>query len=462
MDKIMKACILFFFLFSNILFAQLSEKKLDNYKNLADRIVRSALVEQKSYGWLKDVCEIGPRLSGSEQSLKAIHYAKDKMIQLGFDKVWLQPVMVPHWERGELEEAFIVEGINKGKKLHIASLGGSVATKDDGITAGIVEVKDFDELKLRSDEVKGKIVLFNRPIDIGLVNTFSGYGGAVNQRGFGAIQAAQFGAVAVLIRSVTTKMDDNVPHVGAMYYADTIPKIPSASIGSIDADFLSEAIKNDVSLKVNVVFNCRTLQDIQSYNVIGEITGIEYPDEIVVVGGHFDSWDKGCGAHDNASGCLQSMEVLDLLKRLDIKPKRTIRCVFFINEENGVRGGRAYGNYAATVKEKHIAAIESDRGAFTPRGFYVTADSSKILKMQGWLPILKKSLINWIEKGGSGVDISFIKNADALIGYVPDSQRYMDVHHSANDTFESVNPREMELGSAAITILAYLLSEEGF
>jgi len=458
----MKLCILFFFLFSNILFAQLSEKKLDNYKNQADRIIRSALVEQKAYGWLKEVCEIGPRLSGSEKSLKAIRYAEDKMKQLDFDKVWLQPVMVPHWERGEVEEAFVVDGIDKGKQLHIASLGSSVATNEESVTAGVIEVKDFDELKLRSSEVKGKIVLFNRPIDAGLVNTFSGYGGAVNQRGFGAIQAARFGAVAVLIRSVTTKMDDNVPHVGSMYYADTIPKIPSAAIGSLDADFLSDAIRNDISLKVSIKFNCRTLPDIQSYNVIGEITGSEYPKEVIVVGGHYDSWDKGDGAHDDASGCLQSMEVLNLLKRLDIKPKRTIRCVFFINEENGVRGGRAYGTYADTIKEKHIAAIESDRGAFTPRGFYVGADSLKILKIQSWLPVLKKSLIDWVEKGGGGVDISFIKNADAQIGYVPDAQRYMDVHHSANDTFESVHPREMELGSAAITILAYLLSEEGF
>jgi len=176
----MKLCILFFFLFSNILFAQLSEKKLDNYKNQADRIIRSALVEQKAYGWLKEVCEIGPRLSGSEKSLKAIRYAEDKMKQLDFDKVWLQPVMVPHWERGEVEEAFVVDGIDKGKQLHIASLGSSVATNEESVTAGVIEVKDFDELKLRSSEVKGKIVLFNRPIDAGLVNTFSGYGGAVN------------------------------------------------------------------------------------------------------------------------------------------------------------------------------------------------------------------------------------------------------------------------------------------
>ncbi len=457
----MKSIILFIFVLSTSLFAQLSKDKLDNYNLTADKIIRSTLTERKAYDWLKELCAIGPRPSGSEQSLKAIYWAKEKMETCGFDKVWLQPVMVPHWERGSVEEAMIINGKNKGKELSVASLGGSIQTPEGGVIACVVEVKNFDELQSLGDLVKGKIVLFNRPLDAGIVNTFAGYGGAVNQRGSGAIQAAKYGAVAVLIRSVTTKMDDNVPHVGAMYYVDTIPKIPSAAIGSIDADYLSAEIKKDPLLKVNLKLDCRTLPDAQSYNLIGEITGSVFPDDVIVIGGHFDSWDKGCGAHDDGAGCLQSMEVTELFKRLEIKPKRTIRCVLFINEENGTRGGRAYGAYADTAKEKHLAAIESDRGAFTPRGFYVTADSNKIAKMQTWLPVLKKFLIDWIEKGGSGVDISYIKNAGALIGYVPDFQRYMDVHHSGNDTFESVHPREMELGSAAIAILTYLISEEG-
>jgi Zn-dependent M28 family amino/carboxypeptidase len=208
--------------------------------------------------------------------------------------------------------------------------------------------------------------------------------------------------------------------------------------------------------------NCTTLPDAQSYNVIGEIIGSEYPDEIVLVGGHYDSWDVGCGAHDNGAGCIQTMEVLDLMKRLNIKTKRTLRCVFFINEENGTRGAIEYAKYADSSKQIHLAVIESDRGAFTPIGFYTETDSSNILKrLQSWLPILEKANIEWVRKGGSGVDVQKIKNAKLHMGYVPDDQRYMDFHHSANDVFEEVNSREFELGTAAIAIMAYLLSEEG-
>ena len=199
----------------------------------------------------------------------------------------------------------------------------------------------------------------------------------------------------------------------------------------------------------------------KSYNVIAEITGTELPNDVIVVGAHFDSWDVGCGAHDDGAGCVQSMEVLSLIKELGIKPKRTIRCVLFINEENGSRGGKEYGKFAETSNENHIAAIESDRGGFTPIGFDVDTDSSTLNKIKSWLPVLEKSGINWIKKGGSGVDIQYIKNTKAKLGYVPDAQRYMDVHHSANDTFDSVHPRELELGAASIAIMAYLISEEG-
>jgi Zn-dependent M28 family amino/carboxypeptidase len=245
-------------------------------------------------------------------------------------------------------------------------------------------------------------------------------------------------------------------------YVDSLPKIPSAALGYLDADFLSNELKKNPNLKINVKLSCQSLPDAQSYNVIGEINGNEFPDEIILVGGHFDSWDVGDGAHDDGAGCIQTMEVLDLLKRLNIKPKRTIRCVFFINEENGSRGAIEYANYADTSKQTHLAVIESDRGAFTPIGFYVDTDSTEILnKLQSWMPILEKANIEWIRKGGSGVDVQKIKNAKLQIGYIPDDQRYMDYHHSANDVFEEVHPREFELGTVAIAILAYLLSEEG-
>lgn len=434
--------------------------KIRNYISVADTITKTALRDREGYDWLKELCEIGPRLSGSENSLKAIHWAKNKMIELGFDSVWLQPVMVPHWERGEKEFCGIYNGNKFIKELNILALGGSIATPGNGIEAKVIEVKSFDELKQRAYEVKGKIVFFSRPLDQGLINTFSGYGGAVDQRVYGAIEAAKYGAVGVVIRSVTTKYD-NVPHTGVMLYVDSLPKIPAAAIGFLDSDFLSEQLKLNPELSLKLRLNCNTYEDAQSFNVIGEVKGTELPDEVIVVGGHFDSWDVGCGAHDDGAGCIQSIEVLDLFKRLNIKPKRTIRCVLFINEENGSRGGIEYGKFAMTSTEKHIAAIEADRGAFTPVGFNVDSDSITINKISSWLPILEKASIEWIKKGGSGVDVSKIKNAKALLGYVPDDQRYMDLHHSANDVFEEVHPREFELGSAAMAVMVYLLSEEG-
>ena len=438
----------------------LNEKSIntESYNKIAQQIVESALREQRGYEYLRELCEFGPRLSGSENSIKAINWAYEKMKTLGFDKVWLQPVMVPHWERGNVESCTI---LNLNKKLSVLALGGSIASPIEGISAEVIEVKTFQELEKRKEEAKGKIVFFSRALDQGNVNTFNGYGGAVDQRVSGAIEAAKYGAVGVVIRSITTKYD-NVPHTGVMDYNDTIPKIPAAALGNIDADFLSNELKKNPHLKINLKLNCKTLPDAQSYNVIGEMTGTEFPDEIVLVGGHFDSWDVGCGAHDNGAGCIQTMEVLDLMKRLNINLKRTVRCVFFINEENGVRGATEYANYADTSKQTHLAVLESDRGAFTPIGFYAETDSTEILsRLQSWIPVLEKANIEWVRKGGSGVDVQKIKNAKLHMGYVPDDQRYMDFHHSANDVFDAVHPREFELGAAAIAIMTYLLSEEG-
>jgi hypothetical protein len=438
----------------------LNEKQINfsDHSKIAQKIVDMALRDQKGYAYLRELCEIGPRLSGSENSIRAINWAQEKMKSLGFDKVWLQPVKVPHWERGDVESCTIRQ---LEKNLSVLALGGSIPTPQDGITAEVIEVKNFDELKKKKGQVKGKIIFFSRSLDQSNVNTFAGYGGAVDQRIKGAIEASRYGAVGVLIRSITTRYD-NVPHTGVMDYNDTIPKIPAAALGNIDADFLSNELKNHSNLEINLKLNCKTLPDIQSYNVIGEIRGIELPDEIVLVGGHFDSWDVGCGAHDNGAGCIQTLEVLDIIKRLDIKPKRTLRTVFFINEENGTRGAIEYANYADTSNQNHLAVIESDRGAFTPIGFYAETDSTEIIsRLKSWLPILEKANIEWIRKGGSGVDVQKIKNAKLHLGYVPDDQRYMDYHHSANDVFETVHPREFELGAAAIAIMAYLLSEEG-
>ncbi|MFO7444907.1 MAG: M20/M25/M40 family metallo-hydrolase [Ignavibacteriaceae bacterium] len=432
-----------------------------DYESISGKIVASALQEQKGYEWLRELCEIGPRLSGSKNFEKAIEWAKEKMEKSGYD-VWLQPVMVPHWERGTIETAEITSSsLFQGRELNIASLGRSIGTPPEGITAGVLEVESFEELEQKKNEAKGKIIFYSRALDPALVNTFDGYGGAVDQRSNGAIEAARYGGVAVLVRSITTRYD-NVPHVGAMRnYVSDVPQIPGAALGYSDADFLSDALKKDPNLKITVKMDCKTLPDAQSYNVIADMKGTKYPDEVIVVAGHFDSWDKGDGAHDDGGGCMQALEVLDLFKRLNIKPQRTIRCILYTNEENGVMGGREYGVYAEKPEVKHVAAIESDRGVFSPRGFEVEASAEIIKKMRSWLPVLRKAGIEWVEKGGAAVDISFIKTSKALISYVPDGQKYFDFHHSDNDVFEEVHPREMELGTAAIAVLAYLISEEG-
>jgi carboxypeptidase Q len=444
--------------------SQITEDSLTllKYDKIARQFVTTALKENKGYEALKNLCRIGPRLSGSRNSLIAINWAKNKMIELGFDSVWLQPVMVPHWERGTIQKAMIINSKRfNGIELNILTLGGSIGTPTEGIAGNVMEVKSFDELKKRKDEAKGKIIFFSRAVDQSLLNTFRGYGGAVDQRVYGAIEGAKYGAVGVIVRSVTTKYD-NVPHTGVMLYADSLQKIPGVAVGYEDADLLSAALKEDPNLQLTLQLNCKTLPDARSYNVIGEIKGNEFPDEIIVVGGHLDSWDVGDGAHDDGVGCMQSIEVLDLFKRLEINHKRTIRCVLFINEENGSRGSKEYSKFAENSTNVHLAAIESDRGGFTPRGFNIDTDSTEIFeKVKSWLPFLRKAGIDWISKGGSGADISRIKNTKALFGFVPDSQRYFDLHHSPKDVFEEVHPREFELGSAAMAILVYLLSEEG-
>lgn len=447
--------------FSTPASGQTEESRFKKHSTVADLLIKSALQEEKGYKMLKELCSIGHRLSGSETSLKAIYWAEKKMKEAGFDKVWLQKTMVPKWERGKKEKAYVSSSKNwKGRKLNIAALGGSSATPRNGVSGEILEVKSIEELKQKKELAKGKIVFFNRPFDKTIVNTFGGYGGAADQRFSGPVEASKAGAAGVIIRSVTSASDNN-PHTGVMGSEDGVKVIPAAAIGIQDADFLSEALKKEPSLKVTFYTYCRTLPDAVSYNVIGELKGSELPNEVIVVGGHYDSWDLSPGAHDDGGPCLQAFEVLDLFKRNNIKPKRTVRCVFFINEENGLRGGLEYGKYAETSGEIHVAAIESDRGCFTPRGFYVQTNDALLKKMQGWLPILNKSLIEWVLPGGAGSDISPIKNAKALIGYVPDNQRYMDLHHSANDTYDKVHPREMELGASAMAILVYLLSEEG-
>ena len=428
-------------------------------EEIAEKIVHKALTEQNGYHWLKELCDLGPRLSGSLNSLKAINWAKEKMELIGFDRVWLQPVSVPHWVRGEIEKAWISRSESfSGRSLHVAALGGSIGTPR--LAGEVVEVQSFEELKSAGDLARGKIIFFNRSYDNSLINTFAAYGKAVNQRTQGAIEAAKANGIAMIVRSVTSRYD-NVPHVGLMRYEDNINRIPGVAIGVKDADFLSAALKQEPNLEISLQLSCEIRPDTISYNVIGDVIGSIYPDEVILIGGHFDAWDKGDGAQDDGGGCIQSMEVPVLLKSLELNPKRTIRSVLFIDEEQSQSGAREYASYVDTCYEHHIAAIESDRGVATPRGFSVDADSARIENLRNWLPVLRQAQIEWIRKGGSGADISKLRNVPLLIGFVPDNQRYFDYHHSANDTYKSVHPREMQLGTAAMAILTFLLSEEG-
>ena len=428
-------------------------------------IYTTSLTNGKSYEWLDHLSnQIGGRLSGSLNAERAVQYTKEELEQLGLDKVWLQPVMVPRWVRGAPEFAYVETSPGVTTNMNICALGGSVATPNGGLKAEVVEVKGIDELKaLGSEKIKGKIVFFNRPMQADLVNTFDAYGGCVDQRYSGAKEAAKYGALGVIVRSVNLRLDD-LPHTGAMSYGD-LPndqRIPSAAISTNVAELLSSMLALNSHLKFYFSQHCKQLQDVQSYNVIGEITGRVFPNEYIVVGGHLDSWDLGDGSHDDGAGVVQSMDVLRLLKESGVRPKRSIRVVLFMNEENGMRGGNKYAEVAKANGEQHVFALESDSGGFTPRGFSFDCSDAVFLKIQQWRQLFKPYLIHYFEKGGSGADIGPLKGGDiVLAGLRPDSQRYFDHHHASNDTFEHVNKRELELGAATMAALVYLFDTYG-
>ena len=427
-------------------------------------IYKQSLTNGKSYQWLDYLSNtIGGRLSGSTNAELAVQYTKMELEKLGLDKVWLQPVMVPKWVRGENEMAYFVSN-NEFNKVNICALGGSVATPENGLKAKVIEVGSYEDLEsLGEAKIKGKIVFINRALQPDLINTFEAYGGCSVERYRGAAEAAKYGAVGTIVRSLSSRQDD-YPHTGSMSYGD-LPvdqRIPSAAISTNDAVKLSEALKQNKDLEFFFEMSCQQFDDVQSYNVIGEITGNEFPNEYIVVGGHLDSWDLGDGAHDDGAGVVQSMDVLRLLKESGIKPKRSIRVVLFMNEENGLRGGRKYAEIAKAKGEKHVFALESDAGGFTPRGFSFDGNELMLQKIDTWRPLFKPYLIHYFEKGYSGADIGPLKDDGILLaGLRPDSQRYFDHHHAANDTFEYVNKRELELGAATMTALVYLVDKYG-
>ena len=427
-----------------------------------NEIYDESLTSRDTYKLLDHLCnKIGHRLSGSIGASKAVEWTEMIMNSYSFDKIYKQDLFVPNWKRGDKEEVRIIG--HKDEKLNVLALGMSVSTPKRGISAKVVEVQGIEDIEvLGRDKIKGKIVFFNRPTDQRLISTGSAYGGAVDQRTAGPAEAAKYGAVAVVIRSIGTAFDD-VPHTGVTRYVEGIKKIPAAALGVKSADKLTLALKNNPNVKLFIKMNCETLEDAPSHNVVGELIGNEFPNEIITIGGHLDSWDVGQGAHDDGAGCMQSIQVLRLFQKLGIKPKRTIRAVMFMNEENGTRGGLKYAELAKKNNENHLIALESDAGAFTPRGFGVTAEASTIKKFRSWLPYFDRNTISYFKKGGGGVDINPLNRllGTPTIGFIPDSQRMFDIHHSDNDSFDSVHPRELELGTASIASLIYLIDKYG-
>ncbi len=430
-------------------------------KRLSDEI----LTNGKAYDNLHDLTKkIGGRLSGSPQMVKAEQWGLQLMRETGADKAWLQECMVPHWVRGGMDEAsfkFLDKNFQGKNTLDVLALGNSVGTGSNGVTAEVLIVNSFDELEAKKDQVKGKIVFYNYKFNATFVNTFEAYGDAGKYRGGGPSRAAKYGAVGVIVRSLS-ESEDNNPHTGATRYDSAFAKIPAVAIGLRDADRLSGYLNNN---KVEVFFktNGHFLPDTIGHNVIGELEGTEFPDQIITIGGHLDSWDPAEGAHDDGAGVVHTIEVLRAFKALGYKPKHTIRFVLFANEENGLRGGTKYAEEAKSKNEKHIFALESDAGGFTPRGFSFGGTPAQLKKAQSWTPLLHPYGVYEIATGGGGSDIGPLNRTfqTPVSELSPDSQRYFDYHHARNDVFENVNKRELELGAVNMAALIYLVDKYG-
>jgi carboxypeptidase Q len=418
----------------------------------------------RAYENLRYLCkQIGPRLSGSPQAQAAVQATAKMLKDAGADTVYLQPCMVPNWVRGAKEQGYVLLDKNQRFDLHLAALGNSVGTGPKGLLAEVVEVTNFTELaELGEAGIKGKIVFYNFAMNPTYINTFRAYSESGAARRMGAAQAAKYGAVGVLVRSLASNPDDH-PHTGAMRYNDSFPKIPAVAISTNDADRLSIELTTNEKVRAFMKTQCATLPDVPSFNVVGELRGSELPGEIITVGGHLDSWDLGEGANDDGSGCVQSIEVLRALKTTGLRPKRTIRAVMFMDEENGGRGGDKYFELAkAAAGEQHIFALESDAGGFTPRGFGFTASAEKMAKLMDWKPLFYPYGVYEFRAGGGGADINDLKQlGTVLCGLSPDSQRYFDIHHAPTDVFENVSRRELHLGAANMAALIWLVSEYG-
>jgi len=457
----MKKCLLLAILlnFNFILVAQ--TYKADSA--MLKRISNHVLTNYQCYNDLHDLCKnIGHRISGSPQAEEAVKWGKEVMDKLGCDRVFLQEVMVPHWVRGEAKGSILT---SKGKRMsvEISSLGNAIGTGAKGITAPLIKINHIDDLKrMNPADVKGKIVFYNFKFDQTNVNTFESYGPCVYYRWGAPSEAAKLGAIGVVIRSVSSAFDDK-PHTGSISYDKKYPSIPAVAISNLDADRLEQLMEVERNLSFDMTTTCQMLPDVLSYNVVGEIRGSEHPEEIICFGGHLDSWDIGEGAHDDGAGVVQAIEVLRTFKQLGIRPKRTIRAILFMNEENGLRGAKRYAELAEQNNEYHILAIESDAGGATPFGFSMTMEKEKREKVKLWSNLLLPYGLYSFDREGGGADVGPLnrKFKTPVMELMPDSQRYFDMHHSANDVFENVHRRELSLGAIAMTQMVYLVSMYG-
>jgi len=425
--------------------------KIDAYRASAGRIIGAALTNNKAYarlGYLTD--RIGHRLSGSTNLERAIAWAVAEMKTDGLDNVRTEKVMVPHWVRGE-ESLEMLAPVST--KLSMLGLGNSVATPADGITADAVVVRNFAELDALGERVRGKIVVYNA--------AFTGYGATVQYRLNGASRAARHGAVAALVRSITP-VSLQTPHTGAMNYDPQQPKIPVAAITIEAAELLQRTYNRGDAITLRLKMEAKFLPDAESANVVAELKGSERPDEIVVVSGHYDSWDVGQGAHDDGGGCIVAWEAARLLKELGLRPRRTIRVVLYTNEENGLRGGNAYRDAHRTELSKHIFAIESDSGVFRPEGLGLAATAPPLFRsnLQEIAKLLSGIGADRIAPSGGGADIGPIMR-EGVIGASLDVEgsRYFDIHHTPADTFDKINPRDLALCVATMAVMAYTIAD---
>lgn len=441
-----------------IIFSTAAAQDTARIRQIADDILSTS----EMYENLRVLCKkVGPRLSGSSGAQLAISETARMLREAGADTVYLQPCMVPHWVRGSKEKAVLLAANGTRTPLRICALGNSEGTGTKGVKAPVIEVHSMQELADLGNAVKGKIVFFNFAMNPRYVQTFRAYGEAGIARRSGPAEAARYGAAGVLVRSLASNLDD-YPHTGATQYNDSFPKIPAAAISTNDAELLSRKLRLRMIHELQFFTYCQMLPDVPSFNVIGEIRGSSVKPAIITVGGHLDSWDLAEGAHDDGAGCMQSIEVIRVLKKLGFHPKNTIRAVLFMNEENGLRGGKAYLAAAKLKNESHLFALESDAGGFTPRAFGFSLQDDKLQKIQPWVKLLEPYGIGGFHTGGGGADIGPLRETGAVLcGLEPDSQRYFDVHHASTDVFESVSKRELALGAICMSALIYLVDQIG-